>query len=1085
MPSFPRLHRWLPVVPLTVLSLLAPGWPAPAVTAPGATPAPPVTVTLLTGDQVTLRPTPTGGSTVTTRPGPGRGRVGFRHRWDGRHHHVVPWDAAGLVARGVLDRALFDVTALAAQGYGRRPLSVIVGHQRNQPGGRGGTVARLAGTAGVRPLPSLAAEAVTVTEPARFWPMLTRAEKQGSLPRKVWLNGRARPLLDRSAPQVGAPVAWRAGLTGRGVPVAVLDTGIKADHPLLAGRIAESRDFTGSSAQAGDEVGHGTHVAGILAEGGRYRGIAPEARVLNGKVCQSEGCPFDAIIAGMEWAATRARVVNLSLGGEPGDGTDPLSLALNALTAKTGVLFVAAAGNTGADGTVSAPASADAALAVGSVTSTDQLSEFSSRGPRTGDYAVKPDLVAPGTGIVAARAPGTEVGDREPVDADHTRVSGTSMAAPHVAGAAALLAQAHPDWRADQLRAALLGSARPLPGIPVLAQGAGRLDLGRALAQSVTAAPATVGLFARWPHPKPLAQPVTYRNTGRVPVTLRLTAALTGPEGRPAPAPALGAQTLTVPAGSSASTTLTFDLAGLAFGQHSGQLTAVGPGGLRVATPLAVLNEPERYELAFSTAGAAGRPLPNQDISVVDDRTGEVSVATSGDSGSGALRLPPGRYHAMALVFDPVDRATLVSSGRIDLTAPRSVRLSAAGGRPVRLAAADWEASPDPVVLAGFEHAATGVGETLTGLLDLVRVVPLAESGTPYWFRFAGDLLSPAATDRPAPTVHHFGVLRRSVIPEPSWRPARRGFLPVTLRVHAAGPAAVAETGLGFGPVPGVAAYYTSAAPHPARAGAERLEYASPGTWAALVHQGSGQDGVPLESALWTDPFRVRAARPTVLELYAGVLGPAGAEASRHGDRIELLPEPWTERSSGRPLVLSSGRARGRYTLAAGDRTLYTGEDLTGAQVPVPAAPGWYTLSLDAAHGEPWLALSTRVRTVWRFRSGTGEGPLPLLAVRFAPGLDLANAAPGGRGFSFPARVTRPGLGAPVRAERLDVAVSCDGGRSWVPAVTARSGEGEREGWTVTVRHPAGPAAVALRATAVDADGNSVTQTIDAAYQVR
>src|SRR5205823_11255839 len=141
----------------------------------------------------------------------------------------------------------------------------------------------------------------------------------------------------------------------------------------------------------------------------------------SGKVCVLDGCSESAIIAGMEWAAPRARVVNMSLGSTTGtDGSDPMSVALNNLTAQYGTLFVAAAGNSGLSLDVSSPASADAALAVASVTKQDAMSDFSTRGPRLGDYAVKPDIAAPGGGIIAARAIGTPVGDIDPIDDNYT-----------------------------------------------------------------------------------------------------------------------------------------------------------------------------------------------------------------------------------------------------------------------------------------------------------------------------------------------------------------------------------------------------------------------------------------------------------------------------------------------------------------------------------------------------------------------------------------------------------------------------------------------------------------------------------------
>jgi subtilisin family serine protease len=199
--------------------------------------------------------------------------------------------------------------------------------------------------------------------------------------RKVWLDGRVRLLDAESFVQVGAPRAGEMGLSGRGVTVAVLDGGIDAGHPDLQGKVLEAKDFTGTGVK--DTFGHGTHVAAAVAGDGVFGGVAKDAKLLVGKVCAGQTCDESAVLAAVEWAAPRAEVVNLSLGGSASDGTDPLSLAVDRLSEQHGTLFVVAAGNDGEDG-VSSPAAADAALAVGSVGKSDRLSRFSSRGPRVG-----------------------------------------------------------------------------------------------------------------------------------------------------------------------------------------------------------------------------------------------------------------------------------------------------------------------------------------------------------------------------------------------------------------------------------------------------------------------------------------------------------------------------------------------------------------------------------------------------------------------------------------------------------------------------------------------------------------------------
>ncbi|WP_244219249.1 S8 family serine peptidase [Streptomyces globisporus] len=237
-----------------------------------------------------------------------------------------------------------------------------------------------------------------------------------------------------------------------------------------------------ASVVGGSGVGSGS--------GSTRRGVAPGAWLLVGKVLGDDGFgSWSQVIAGMEWAVEQgADVVNMSLGSSgASDGTDPMSLALNDLSRRSGALFVVAAGNDGEQGprTVGSPGAADAALTVGAVDRNDSLAPFSSRGPRRGDEAVKPDVTAPGVGIVAARAAGTAMGS--PVDEHYVAASGTSMATPHVAGAAALLAQRHPEWTAARLKDALISSAVTVDGQKVTEQGGGRIDARAAVLGAVSA----------------------------------------------------------------------------------------------------------------------------------------------------------------------------------------------------------------------------------------------------------------------------------------------------------------------------------------------------------------------------------------------------------------------------------------------------------------------------------------------------------------------------------------------------------------------------------------------------------------------
>lgn len=249
---------------------------------------------------------------------------------------------------------------------------------------------------------------------------------------KIWLDRKAKVLLDRSTTQVGAPTAWAAGLTGTGTKVAVLDTGADALHPDLAGRIVGSEDFTYSAGGAlSDLHGHGTHTAstvggsGAASEGSR-RGVAPGTDLLIGKALDDQGFGSESgIIAGMEWAvAQSADVVSMSLGldGPTGQCDDPIAASAEALSASSNSLFVIAAGNNGpTQDTVSSPGCAKSVLTVGAIDRTDAAAPFSSRGPAMVTHAVKPEISAPGVGIIAARSGGRGS------DA-YVAMSGTSMA---------------------------------------------------------------------------------------------------------------------------------------------------------------------------------------------------------------------------------------------------------------------------------------------------------------------------------------------------------------------------------------------------------------------------------------------------------------------------------------------------------------------------------------------------------------------------------------------------------------------------------------------------------------------------------
>ncbi|MBN8627097.1 MAG: S8 family peptidase [Planctomycetes bacterium] len=227
------------------------------------------------------------------------------------------------------------------------------------------------------------------------------------------------------------PEQWRL-TRGAGIRVAVLDTGIEASHPDLVGAIDQVRDFTATarspgSAVAADRVGHGTHTAGVIGARQNDRGVvgvAPECRLLIGKVLGDDGAGADDFVAaGIDWAvATGADVLSLSL-GSPTPSNAIAAAVARAVAA--GRFVVCAAGNDGRDRSVNYPARLDDVVAVGAVDRRGQLADFSSRGPEV-------DVCAPGQEILSTY-----------LNAGYARLSGTSMAAPFVAGLAALVLAKH------------------------------------------------------------------------------------------------------------------------------------------------------------------------------------------------------------------------------------------------------------------------------------------------------------------------------------------------------------------------------------------------------------------------------------------------------------------------------------------------------------------------------------------------------------------------------------------------------------------------------------------------------------------
>ncbi len=326
--------------------------------------------------------------------------------------------------------------------------------------------------------------------------------------RRVVPDGTVSAILDTTVPHVRAPEVWQdLGIRGAGITVAVIDTGVDYTHPDLGGcfaagcKVVGGHDFVNDDGDPMDDHGHGTHVAATVAGNGRLVGVAPDATLLAFKVLDDFGYGFFSdVIAGIERATDpnddgdprdHVRIISMSLGGG-GDEDDPVSTAVDNATA-AGVLSVIAAGNSGEGySTIGSPGTARTAVTVGAVDDSDVIAPFSSRGPTAVAFLAKPDLVAPGVDVCAATIGGAFPGS-ECLDDRHASISGTSMATPHVAGAAALLLSLRPSLSPLETKAMLRASAVPL-GLDVVTSGAGRLDARAAMDVATVISPAPVDL---------------------------------------------------------------------------------------------------------------------------------------------------------------------------------------------------------------------------------------------------------------------------------------------------------------------------------------------------------------------------------------------------------------------------------------------------------------------------------------------------------------------------------------------------------------------------------------------------------------
>lgn len=944
----------------------------------------------------------------------------------------------------------------------------------------------MAGVRTLRSLPAIQATAVRV--PRRDGAFWRSAARRGALAggiRKIWLDRTLRLFLDRSVPQIGAPQAWRAGYTGTGVKVAVLDSGVDATHADLAGRIAARKNFTAEPET--DLIGHGTHVAATVASVDPvHRGVAPGASLLIGKVCLRDGrCELSSVLAAMEWASTEqhAKVVNLSLGGPDEAGLDPIEEAVNRLTARNGTLFVAGAGNFGAAGerTVGSPSTADAALSVGAVDRADALAPFSGRGPRLGDAAIKPDVTAPGVGIVAARSKDGDLGDP-----NQTRMAGdgTSMATPHVSGAAAVLFQQHPDWTPAQVKAALMASARPSAGASAYDQGAGRVDLAQAVRQTVLAEQPGLSFgTARWPHSDdlPVTRVLTYRNTGDADVTLALAVDARSPF-------SLSAASVTVPAGGTASVDVTADTRGdRRDGSYAGLVVATG-AGTTVRTPVGVVREAESYDLTLNALDRDGKPTTNFSAQLGGYEGLVTPERTVEPDGTLRLRVPRGHYVLTAEVRGggAGSRIDVVVAPWMDLSADRKLTIDARTTKPVTVAVQRRDAA---LVLSTIGHVSTAVGGGQLrnwieapdlSLVGTAQLGPDAPAG-----RFVGGqqavfAVPGAARDfADSPYVYNLAWFTPDRAYTGSHQVRDAALASVRTQNLAQGTGRFAAKGSIGGSTAFPGAMFPGTELLPMRVPGSREElFSTEGVeWTTILHQ--ADPGGPPDRADTTQAAlrrTYRAGRRYTERWNGAVFGPS--LPSRADGSLWANHVPGREMLFQVPLFGAAADTVGGSILDSAetrvlrDGTVVCTSNQTTCRIRGDQPHGRYRIETAATRSVS--DLSTKVSVVWDVNHD-GTPALPVQVVRFSPHLDATNSAPGSRVFAVPVSVRRnPGAKA-AGVAALTVEASYDDGAHWHAAPVV--------GGKAVLRHPAS-GYVSLRATVTDTAGNKAIQTVIHAYRL-
>ncbi|WP_417877947.1 S8 family serine peptidase [Vibrio sp.] len=621
-----------------------------------------VEFTLITGDKVSAVVSNTGelgGIRMLNKDGVEIVTSVFKR---GKDTYLVPAKAQSFVDSRVIDLELFNINKLYKSGYDDAStdhLPVIIEYPDGSLAGAA-TPTVIEGTSltGEIELIDSASFGIAKDKAEAVWENLT----QDGRIEGVWLDaviyGHKQSVGTTLTPTVPLTGAWgnaANAFNGEGVTVAVLDTGYDVEHNDLQGQVISSKDFSYSSNGVDDLNGHGTHTASTIAgtgyeSNGYWAGMAPGADLLIGKVLSnSGGGSTSGIINGMIWAVeSGADIVNMSLGGSATACEGPMVNIVEAYRDKA--LFVISAGNSYTRETVGSPGCAPSALTVAALDRDNQTAMFSSRGPSPDGHSAKPDIGSQGVDVMAAASGG--VGSNA-----YRSLSGTSMSAPHVAGGAAIVLQARPELSPVQLKRVLTSSVFDNDS-HVLEQGAGPMDVNRAITQPVIAAPnVELGRFVDVSSASSVDAYVTLTNISNSDVSYKLSMDLIGEDGKtklPATVAGLGIKSVTVPANGSVDVPVWIEpqvaLRDGAYGAITGRIkgVSIGQSDEQITVPVSFWIQPSEVELTLNAYDNRGKPATNISKAYIINEEDDWGQALYFNNGQASISLPKGNYSVIS-----------------------------------------------------------------------------------------------------------------------------------------------------------------------------------------------------------------------------------------------------------------------------------------------------------------------------------------------------------------------------------------------------------------------------------------------------